>query len=216
MAYYRRRKTYGRRPYRKRTYNRTYRRRWTRRSRYNKRGQKVYLYKRLCGRFGTVSVGAVSDAFYGFEFRLDQVPNYTELTALYDQYKINAIKVHFLPEMTQNVSLAQLNNPVAYSRIFTALDYNDASAPTTIDQLREYQSCKYTSILKQHKRYFKPRIVDSSSVYNPGRPWLSCDNGASVPHFGLKVGIEPTGATGATEMLFFMEVKFYMSFKTVK
>lgn len=215
MANYRRRKTYGRRPYRKRSTKRAYRKRWSRSSRY-KRGQKIYLYKRLSGFYATITVGSISPTLQAFEFRLNQVPNYTEFTALYDQYKINAVKITFLPEQTQSVSLSTANNATGSARFFSVVDYNDSAAPSSIDQLREYQSCKFTSIFKPHKRYFKPRILDSSGIYNPGRPWLSTQTGASITHYALKIGIEPTQATVATVDQFTVEVKYYLSFRTVK
>jgi len=209
---YRRRRTYRRKRY---TRNRSYRRRFRRATRYSKRGQKIYLFKRTA-RYGSVTANNIADVKDGYSFTLDQVPNYTEFTALYDQFKINAVKISFLPQMTENISLSSFNNPYASSRFFSALDYNSASAPATIDKVREYQSCKWTPILKTHKRYFKPRIVDAGGIYNPGRPWLNCDTAYNQEHFGLIFGIQAMSSTSTASMLYEIEVKYYLSFKNVK
>ena len=116
--------------------------------------------------------------------------------------------------MTENVSLTSLNNALANARFFSAIDYTDATAPTTIDQLREYSTCKMTPILKTHKRViYKPKILDSSSYTLS--PWISCDS-PSVNYFGLKIGVEPMGSTSVTSMDFSIEAVFYMSFKNVR
>lgn len=208
------RRTYRKRNYRRRT-KRSYRRRFRKTSRYNKRGQKIYLYKRTAD-LGTITANNLAFQGYGYDFSLSQVPNFAEFQQLYDQFKINGIKIVFVPQMTENISLGTINNPYANSRMFTCIDYTEATPPGSLNDIREYQSCKWTSILRTHKRYFRPRIIDASATYNPGKPWLSTDTGRGVQHYGIKIGIEPMFSTTTTSMTFRVEAKFYMSFKTVK
>lgn len=212
MVYRRRRTTYRRKRYSR---NRTYRRKFRRGYRYNKRGQKIYLFKRTSN-YGTLFINNITDTLDGYQFRLDQVPNFTEFTALYDQFKINAVKLTFYPQVTENISLGTINNPVASARFYSCLDFNDSAPPTTIDEVREYQSCKRTPILKPHKRYLKPRIMDRGQIYNPGRPWLSCDTARSEPHYGVKIGVENMSSTTTSTMEYTIECKFYLSFRNVK
>lgn len=205
---------YRRRNYRKRTTKkRSYRRRFRRTYRYNKRGQKVYLFKRHCD-FGELTIANNVDTLQAYNFSLQDVPDFDEFTALYDCYKINAIKIMFIPQQTQSVSIGNINNPNASSRFFSAIDYNDDS-PVTIQEIRQYQSCKMTPILRTHKRYFKPRIQDRGATYTPGRPWINTSS-PDQNYFGLKVAVEPMDSTNTLEMKYTVEVKFYMSFKSVK
>lgn len=202
---------------RKRTYRKTYKKRTFRKRRTIRRKgtQKIYQYKRLSGAFSTFVLSNVANAYTAYNFSLGDVPNYTEFTALYDYYKINAVKVTLLPQMTQNVSLGDVNNAWASKRLFSAIDYNDSSAVTTIDEIRQYQTCKFTPILKRHTRYFKPRINDSGSVFTPGRPWLLCSS-PNTNYFGIKLAGETMNSSGVANMEYTVEVMFYLSFKNVK
>lgn len=209
MVYRRRYK----RNYRKRSFKRTYRKRFNRRTRYSKRGQKLYLFKRFCD-FGTFTISNTTQTFSAFNFSLDDLPNVTEFTSLYDMYKINCVKITFIPQMNTSVSIGSINNPNASARFFSAIDYNDGTAPTSVDDLRQYQSAKYTPILRQHKRViFKPKILDSSN-YSVS-PWLSTASPSSN-YFGLKVAVEAMDSTSTLSMQYKVECKYYMSFKQVK
>uniref|UniRef100_UPI004047B36E hypothetical protein n=1 Tax=Polynucleobacter sp. TaxID=2029855 RepID=UPI004047B36E len=116
--------------------------------------------------------------------------------------------------MNTSISTGSINNPNASARFFSAIDYNDGTAPTSLDELRQYQSCKVTPILRTHKRIiFKPKILDTNG-YSVS-PWMTTAN-TTANYFGLKVAVEPMDATSTTTMIYTVEAKFYMSFKQVK
>lgn len=212
MPYYRRyrkRRTYRRRVGPKRTY----RRRFRARTRYSKRGQKIYLFKRFCD-YGEVTISNTLPTFGAINFSLNDLPNNTEFTSLYDMYKINCVKLQFLPQQTQSISIGTINNPNASARFFSVIDYNDGTAPTSIDELRQYQSCKMTPILRPHKRVvFKPKILDTNGFSIS--PWMSTSTPAAN-YFGLKYAVEPMDSTSTLSMTYTVEAKLYMSFKQVK
>lgn len=212
MPYYRYRRR--RTTYRRRTgIKRAYRRRFRARTRYSKRGQKLYLFKRFCD-YGELSISNALPTFAAYNFSLSDLPNSTEFTSLYDMYKINCVKISFIPQQTQSISIGSINNPNASARFFSAIDYNDGSAPTSLDDLRQYQSCKMTPILRTHKRViFKPKILDSNGFSIS--PWMSTAS-PSANYFGLKVAVEPMDSTTTTTMIYTVEAKLYMSFKQVK
>lgn len=206
---------YRKRSYRRRrvTRKRAYRRRFTKRYRYSKRGQKLYLFKRHLD-YGELTLNNLLPTFAVYNFSLSDLPNSTEFTTLYDMYKINCVKITFLPQMTQNVSLGAVNNAYASTRFFSAIDYNDGNAPTSYDDIRQYQSCKVTPILRPHKRViFKPKILDSNGFSIA--PWMSTAS-PNANYFGLKVAVEPMDSSSTTSMIYTVEAKFYMSFKQVK
>lgn len=210
MAYRRyRRRTYRRRVGRKRMY----RRRFKSGTRYSKRGQKLYLFKRFCD-YGEISISNTLPTFGAFNFSLSDLPNYTEFTSLYDMYKINCVKITIIPQQTQSISIGSINNPNASARFFSAIDYNDGSAPTSIDDIRQYQSCKMTPILRTHKRViFKPKILDTNGFSIS--PWMATTT-PSANYYGLKYAVEPMESTTTTTMTYTVEAKLYMSFKQVK
>lgn len=192
---------------------RAYRRRFRKTRRYNKRGQKLYLFKRQCN-LGLFTIDSILPANQGINFSLQDVPNFTEFTALYDMYKINCVKITLHPQQTQSVSIGSINNPQANARLFTAIDYNDSNAPLSIDEVRQYQSCKYTTIFRPHKRIiYKPKILDTNGFSIS--PWMSTTN-ATVNYNGLKIAAEPMGSTSTGQMVYSIEAKYYMSFKNVR
>lgn len=207
---------YRRRTYRKkRSYGRkrNYRQRFKRTYRYSKRGQKLFLFKRFCD-YGELTISNATNTYASYNFSLVDLPSYTEFTSLYDMYKINAVKLTFLPQVTNSISSGAVNNPNASSRFFSVIDYNDGSAPTSIDELRQYHSCRMTPILRKHKRYImKPKILDSNGFSIS--PWMSTAS-PSANYYGLKIAVEPMDSTSTTTMIYTVEAKIYMSFKQVK
>lgn len=209
---------YRRRSYRKPRYQRSfrkrnYRKKFNRRYRTSRRGQRLYLYKRFCD-YGELTISNAVNTYAAYNFSLSDLPNYTEFTSLYDMYKVNAVKITFIPQVTQSVSSGTVNNPNASSRFFSAIDYNDGTAPTSLDDLRQYQTCRMTPILRQHRRFImKPKILDSNGFSIS--PWMTTAS-ATANYYGLKIAVEPMDSTSTTTMMYTIEAKFYLSFKQVK
>ncbi|AUM61688.1 capsid [uncultured virus] len=170
--------------------------------------KQTYFYTRYAD-YGDVYCDGLNPTNGGYSFSLEDLPNYTEFTALYDMYKINAVKITFIPKVTVSTSTTSINNPDNYARFFSVIDYNSATASTT-DQLRQYQTARFTRLLRTHKRYiYKPKLLTSISTSTT--QWLSTST-ANANYFGLIYSIEPTTAT----MTFGVEAKFYLSFRNVK
>lgn len=201
-----------RRRYKKRTSRkRNYRRRFKRSYRYNKRGQRVFLYKRFAS-LGTIAADSALDQFSSYDFQLNDLPGFTEFTSLYDAYKINAIKIRFIPSQTVSNSLSTISN-AQNTRFISIIDYNDNTPPTSLNDMRQYHTCKVTNAFKTHTRYiYKPKYQLGASQ---SRLWLNTTT-PSTPWHGLKVGIEAMGSTVTTSMNYHVEAKYYISFKAVK
>ena len=200
------------RKFSKKTTRRAFKRSFTKR-RYNRKGQRMYRFVRYTGGLGTLTINNTTTTNQAYNFSLNDLPNSSEFTSLFDMYKINAVKITFSPQMTENISLSPLNNAFASSRFFSAIDYNDSTAPTSTDELRQYSTCKMTPLLKKHTRMiFKPKILDSSSYTLS--TWIASSS-PSTNYFGLKVSVEPFEGSTITTMIYKIECKFYMSFKNV-
>lgn len=170
----------------------------------------VHYFKRTSASFGTLTTDSINPVREGFNFSFSDVPGYTELTALFDYYKITGIKVRIMP-FTQDTSIstASLNN--SYNPpIYIAPDTNDGSAPATVDAILEYDTLKIGWLWKGVSCYFKPKFSDATSAQRGG--WVSTAN-ATLDWYGLKVAIPPTGGSaGKATML----VTFYVQCKNVK
>lgn len=177
------------------------------------RSAKVHNFKRTVYLSGAVAGSTLLDVFGRSGFSLANVTNYTEFTALFDMYRINGVKVRFMPRA--NSSEAGTNQGLV--KFFTVVDYDDVSVPTSISQLLQYENVKITNTARDHTRYFKPKIaaqVFQNAVgtgYAPRSGWIDCDN-PTVEHYGLKWALQQLPAGNQSMDI---AITYYMSFKHV-
>lgn len=186
--------------------------------------EKVHLVKR----YGVLKSGTntfveginnpPTDQSYKFFFSLDAVAGYQDFTKLYDQFKIRAVKVSFIP--VANITTAAESGYA--SLIYSTYDFNgDAeSTPPSRDLIREYQYCKWSPYGKIHKRYFFPRTVESATGIFFGtkvgpQNWISTDF-PLAPYYGLMVNVSNVPSIPTYDPLYKIEVKYYLSFRNTK
>jgi len=175
---------------------------------------RIHLVKRHVDFFSVPLVGATSTA-QGFNFSLNDVPNSTDFTNLYDQYKICAVHMKFYPSQTQTMSLNAAESARADARFLSAIDLNDSTAPLTADEVRQYETCQVTGILEQHERFIKNPMYQNASGQNTN-DWVAT-SAPALNWNGLKVYIEPNNATGLNNTLIYhVEAIFYLCFKNIK
>lgn len=213
MPYYRKKRVY-----RKKRSVKRYRRKYSKRipRSLGNPTQKVYYFSRYAS-LGTIVAATAANQYGGSVFSLDQVPNYTDFTNLYDFFKIKAIKISFIPLSNVTLGSSSTNTYTNYNnRIFTVIDYNDAGTPTSIDELREYSNCKWSPNNKIHKRYFSPNpladATDDSTISLQYKPWVPTTN-YNLDYYAIKWAIENTDS-GPTVPKYKIEAKFYMAFKS--
>lgn len=203
-------------------------------------GDKVHQYVRNSGNtitagtsVQTVPLGvALGNVGQGFVFTpaLQDIVNYSELTTLYDQYKI--WKVVFTFRLIQNPnSTAQVNNGSVtnssnfYPNIWIVPDHDDSSTPT-LPALREYARVKcFTLQPNRTIRYsthpnvlgqlYDGAITTAYKVEKPGSVWVDC-NQASVPHYGLKMYIDFMGLTNTQAYSVDVQAKYYVAMKCIR
>lgn len=166
----------------------------------NKISRAIHSFKRTVN-LGTAltqisNVGTTTNYSNGFNFRLNQIPNYTEYQSLYDQYKMTGVSFKIMPKWTNPGNGSNSNTVAGVGQIITVIDYDDSLSPLTRDELLEFQTAKVSSCNRQHVRYIKPKIL--GMVYRTATtqglsviPSKYLDMGlADLPHFGLKVWID--------------------------
>lgn len=134
-----------------------------------------------------------------FAFTLDRVQGYTELTAMYDQYRIDYVqfRINWSPKYTISVDP---NNPgqSTYPLLYYFKDYDDDNTPTSLNQMQERGNLRQVRITpnKIIKINVKPAVsamVYQSAVATGYTPkWDTKIDMANpdVPHYGLKIGID--------------------------
>jgi len=143
----------------------------------------------------TPSPGAIVGTYdvpFSLKFRLDQLVNYTELTNLFDSYKINGVKV-FVQNFYNTSSVTSIGLPW----IEHFVDH-DNSIPETVFQVRQRMGVKtkYFSANKQCiAMYCKPRL--QQAVFNNvasgitfgvtprGSQWVDCAQ-PTIEHYSVK------------------------------
>lgn len=156
----------------------------------------------------------VSNANGAFQFQLNDMPNYTEFSTLFDCYKIVGIKLHFLPYIQENIDLTKV-----FGQVATCIDYTDASTPATFNEVLEYQNAKlHIPTNRGFTLYFRPRaavaIYDGlTTAYAQSDPktWINTSN-PDVPYYGVKYAWN--GVT--TNMSIAVYATYYVKFKQVK
>lgn len=218
MAYPRRRRTtYRKRAPARKSFTRKFRTRRVSR----KRGQSVYYYKRACSFADYTIPTAASPTLSMYQFKLSDVPNYSELVSLYDQYQIAAVKMNFIP-LINSVSANMAAGTGAtgsfqnYMRSYSCLDYTNDAAAASIDAMREYQTYKWKPITRMHSRYMRVKPVTGDTAIYPGKsPWFDTSVATSQAYAGLLFAVDPVPTLPDGITLYRIELKYYLKFKTV-
>lgn len=133
--------------------------------------------------------------------QLNEVPNYTDFTSLFDQYKITHAQFKFIPHFNVGqVPLGPQNTQVA--RICTVIDQDDDTNPTGLATLLQYSSLEESLLDKERVRNFKPRPVVQTYRTSTSTGYMAPDDAvwidaaqADVPHYCGKALICDTTAS---------------------
>lgn len=168
---------------------------------------KIHYFKRKS--FAALVTGGAGTAQFGVaNYSLNAVTNSSEFTTLFDQYKIKAVRTDFVYTGQPGFAgtMQNINNPTVY----TLIDTNDASTPSTINGMLEYGQTR-THQLSFNRPvcsvYFRPKLLaastDNGSItanYNlPFQPWINTAN-PYVNHYGLKYGIDNLTGSNAIDI----------------
>lgn len=198
-------------------------RRFTRRNIIGNPRQKVFYYKRFCSRANVVAPSTGNDTFFNYDFALNNLPGFSEFTAMYDSYKFCGVKINFLPTYSQQSATSDTASSFTASswnnlRIFTVIDYNDFVQPVSLNDLRQYRNCKMTQYTRGHKRYFKPMYQEDDVIqtFTYKNPWIATTR-SDLGHMAIKGGIDTslldTGVITENDVLLRVECQYYIAFK---
>lgn len=193
--------------------------------------RQVHSFKRLVS-LGTVTAstapaGGAVPVRTAISFPLNLIPNLTEYTNLFDQYKINGISFRAVPKTQQfQGGTSGTGNPLGYGQVVSVIDYDDSTTPLTKDQLMEYGSVKFTSSGRMHKRYFKPKILTRAAInsatdgnVSSKALWVDTLN-PDVQHYGIKLFIDapvvPNPATDSSSVSYDLYATYYFQCKNTR
>lgn len=165
--------------------------------------------------------GITNIQYANFQFSLSQLPNATDFTNLFDQFKINRIKVKvFLDRDYGNGVIPTGEIPRMY--YLQDADGQLSGAPASLNELREYSNCKTWQFNtgKPLTIWLRPSILNwiyrtggVTEATVPMAPRFISTNYADVSHAGLRVAIE--NLKSVNQLLRF-EATYYMTFRNAK
>jgi hypothetical protein len=156
----------------------------------------------------TSNAGGISHGTFGVAFTLGALPSSSELTTLFDQYRISWVELDIIPEWNMAYTAFSSGNGTMGGWFHSAVDYDDNAAPTAsqvgITQLAQYPSYKCLPITSHMRLAFKPRVALAayaasafSSYASATDQWIDCAS-AAVEHYGFKGVVEVSAPSSAS------------------
>lgn len=148
------------------------------------------------------------------------MPNRTEFTALFDQYKILSYTIELRPRFNSRDAAYGAGTVADIPTVYWVYDQDDATPPSSMSQLMEHPKVRSGRLDKPVYITVKYPTV-TTLEYNGGiitngysvkrSPWIDC-NSYQVPHYGVKYAIQGT-IDRDYKALFDIRVKWRLAFK---
>lgn len=181
---------------------------------------------------GNIISTNVTETDVAYNFMFSQLPNTSEFTTLFDQYKINGVMLEF--KLVSNpdanyvpTSTTTLQSGNFYPTLWYAPDYDDAST-VTLAQIKEFERVKHRVLRPNQsiKVFLRPKTaglvyrgaVTNGYSVNFKNPWLDLGL-VDIPYFGLKYVIDYEGMTllgTPNDFNVKVNAKFYFACKNVR
>lgn len=159
---------------------------------------------------------------------LELLPNYTEYTALYDQYKVRGVSIKLTP--MANTANTGTSATVAYGQtglfVHSCIDYDGGAIPTTagaatIDWMKQYTNYKVKRMTsnKSLRYYIVPKTrLDAEATTNvvlTKRPmWMDVTTtNIGARQLNLLFEVIPNISDATQYVVFRVDVVMYLSFK---
>jgi len=179
------------------------------------------------------AAGGVTETPFSIQFSLSDIPNQTEISALYDQYKLCGAKISIKmisnPDANYQAGSTSANQYINYyPTLWYTRDYDD-NGLLGLSEIRQYKSARHV-VLRPNKElsiYTKPRMLrqlfDSTTGagYEIALPKFVDLANIGLPHYGFKAVIDFEGLsiplnTVLNQWQFRINIKYYFMCKNVR
>lgn len=178
------------------------------------------------------STAGIRETAFSVQFQLADIPNPTEFSALYDQYKMCGAK--FTIKMVNAPEATYVNNGSAnsytnfYPTLWYTRDYDDVGL-LTLDEMRQYKTARKV-VLRPNKEvsiFTKPRMLrqvfatTTGTGYEVAKTKFIDFANIVLPYYGLKACIDYEGqelplSASTNQWRFRVNVKYYFMCKNVR
>lgn len=138
------------------------------------------------------------------QFAMSFVPDYQDFTNLFNEWKIHKVDV----VISSGAGDSYSSDASLIPSLYHAIDYNDASTPTGLNTLKEYENCVETQLSAGHEvtRSFRPKpalntyqgVTPAYGLPDQDSVWLDTATPATL-HYALKafcIGFSNDAANG--------------------
>jgi len=164
-----------------------------------------------------------SSVLVAIAFRLDDCGQSSTFSSLFDQYRIDKVVLRFY---TRNNSTSVFNVAAPNSSVplgYVTQDLDDATAPASLNAVREYDKCVTFTGNTSFDLTLTPR--PTAALYAAGafsgyqtldvEPWIDIAN-ADVPHYGVKLAVGALTATTTSSFVWDIEAHYWLSFRNTR
>jgi hypothetical protein len=159
----------------------------------------------------TTSITLPTFTFVSFQF--NQIAQYLELAAVFDQYRIVSAEVWITPQSSADISSAPSTGQLA-----SVLDFDDATNLTSFAAAQAYSTCVTSPQTCGHYRHIKPRVAMAvyapsafTSFGNIAAPWIDAASPA-VEHYGIKLA----ATTTSKPQVFDLSIRYHLELRSVR
>jgi hypothetical protein len=158
---------------------------------------------------GNFSSSTTVPVYSNTEWALVNFPNYTDLTTVFDQYRIVDAEYWLLPRTAFGASASS-----NYGLLTSCVDYDDSANLASVNDGLGHTNSVTTSGNQGHYHHFKPRFAMAaysgaftSYANMPSTTWIDCGS-PSVKYYGVKTAITATDLVYTFDLLQKMVVEF--------
>lgn len=172
---------------------------------------------------GQIVQSGSSTVFGSIAFEAGDLDNFTDLSGVFDQYRIDRIELLLRSVNNTTGSLYNLTSPnQALPRLYTVIDRDDSSALSSLAAIREYDNVEegeaYESQLISFKPSISPAYYASGSFVGYGikdPEWLDVAS-SGIPHYGVKWAVSGQQTSSTNRFAWDVECFIYVSWKNTR
>ncbi len=132
------------------------------------------------------------------------IPNYTEFTSLFDQYRIKSVRIRLMPAVTQSVAAA--SPPPLPVMVYSTNDYNSTGVYADLGTLLQREDVRSVILDKPIEIQYKPRPIlgalsngtlsGNIQLMDDDPYWISCAD-TSVYGSGIQLAFMTASTQGS-------------------